>query len=242
MYTFIQPAARCPLSQCEIHGVLSNARRRAVLEYLGTTPRRVGVRELSEAIAAEESGQSPPPRRVRESVYTALHQTHLPKLDDLGIVAYDRDASEIYLLGGARTVDRYRSPVTRLGLTWGEWYRALGVVGLTLVVASLASVPVVSAVEPLVFASGFLALFSVASVYQLWTDRWRLLHALRHRTAPDSDTDSSDADPRDPDSDPAGDATDGSESTPADDTTTAATPADDTATAATNTPEAHRHQ
>lgn len=44
------------------------------------------ARELSERIIAEETGESPPPRNIRQSAYVELHETQLLKLDDLEIV------------------------------------------------------------------------------------------------------------------------------------------------------------
>jgi hypothetical protein len=168
-----------PLTECEIHQILSNDRRRAVLDHLGSTRGPVGVRALSETVAAEETGGGTPPTGVRNSVYTALHQTHLPKLHDLGVVHYDRDRSEVWLLGRSRAVDCYAEAVTRFGVSWAGYYRALGVLGLTLVVAALAEVPLLSLVDPLLWASGVLVIFALSTVSQLWADRWRLVRAVR---------------------------------------------------------------
>lgn len=171
------------LTECQIHQILSNDRRRAVLDHLGSTRGPVGVRALSEAVAAAECPERSVPTKVRSSVYTALHQTHLPTLHDLGVVHYDRDRSEVWLLGRSRTVDCYAAAVTRFGVSWAAYYRALGVFGLTFVVAALADVPLVSLVDPLLWASGVLAVFALSTASQLWADRWRLVRALRPPTA-----------------------------------------------------------
>jgi hypothetical protein len=84
------------LTQSEVHDVLRNERRRHVIERL-VERETDSVRDLAEHIASIESGESPPPRNVRQSVYVSLHQTHLPKLDDLEIVVYDDDAKEVWL-------------------------------------------------------------------------------------------------------------------------------------------------
>jgi hypothetical protein len=167
------------LTECQIHQLLSNDRRRAALDHLAATRGPVGVSALSTAVAEAETGESPPPRAVRESVYTALHQTHLPRLDACGVVHYDRARSEVWLLGGSRSVGRYAGAVTRFGVSWAGLYRSLGVVALTLVVAALAGLPVVSAVDPLLWASGALAVFAVATASQLWADRWRIVRTVR---------------------------------------------------------------
>ncbi|MFB6108861.1 MAG: hypothetical protein ABEJ82_08490 [Haloplanus sp.] len=176
---------RQSMSECQIHQILANPRRRAVIQHLDASPGYVTVRDLSTAIATAETGLSPPPARVRDSVYTSLHQTHLPKLHDLGVVEYDREGSHIRLLDRARDVDRYMDVVNGLGVTWGGYYRSLGVLGLLLVVAALADLPVVGLVDPLLWASGVLATFALSAGYQLWTDRWHLRRlfgvALRRR-------------------------------------------------------------
>lgn len=111
---------------------------------------------------------------MRESVYNSLHQTHLPKLDELGLVNYDRDRKYVEALDASHHVTRYMSVVTRYGITWTEYYRALGIVGLFAVVLAESSLFGLDAIEPLVPATTFLVLFAVSSAYQLWKHRWAL--------------------------------------------------------------------
>ncbi|WP_245957232.1 DUF7344 domain-containing protein [Haloplanus rubicundus] len=169
-----QQVTRRSMTECQIHGLLANERRRAVIERLDASTGTVTVRDLSTAIAETETGQSPPPTRVRESVYTSLHQTHLPKLHAVGVVEYDRERSLVHVRPAVRQVDRHMDVVNGLGITWGEYYRALGVFGLVLVIGSLTGLPVVGAIDPLLPASGTLALFAVSGAVQLWDDRWRV--------------------------------------------------------------------
>ena len=158
---------RAVLSEVEVYHVLSNARRREALAELWSQSEALPLRELSERIAATESGHRPAPRAHRESVYNALHQTHLPKMDDLGLVVYDPDRKVVSARPEAKHLGRYMDVTTRVGVTWGEYYRALGVVGLFATVASLASIPGFAAVDPLVPATGFLVCFAVSTAYQL---------------------------------------------------------------------------
>lgn len=76
------------LESTEIHEILSNERRVTVLELLGEH-QQCEVAALAEAIAVDETGERPPPRNKRQSAYVTLDQTHLPKLDALGVVDYD---------------------------------------------------------------------------------------------------------------------------------------------------------
>ena len=170
---------RSALPEVEVYHVLSNARRREALAELWTQPEALSLRELSERVAATESGQRPAPRALRESVYNALHQTHLPKMDELGLVEYDPDRKLVRVCAQAGHLGRYMDVTTRAGVTWGEYYRALGVVGLFATVASLASVPGFAAVDPLVPATGFLVCFAVSTAYQLMAAQ----HGVRGRLA-----------------------------------------------------------
>jgi len=82
------------LAASEIHDVLRNDRRRLVLERLRAGDGTETVSDLSEHIGAIEADESPPPRNVRQSVYVSLHQTHLPKLDKLGIIEASYESLE----------------------------------------------------------------------------------------------------------------------------------------------------
>jgi predicted transcriptional regulator len=126
--------AEATLSRSEIHDVLRNERRRLVLERLWADGSET-VRELSEQIGAVEAGETPPPRNVRQSVYVSLHQTHLPKLDDLGIVVYDDDAKEVSLAARAADLERYtpRGADDDAVRPWSELQLAAAGVGLVAV-------------------------------------------------------------------------------------------------------------
>lgn len=169
------------LPESVVYEILANPRRRETIQHLTDTAagKAVSLRDLATAIAAEETGQSPPPRACRESVYNSLHQTHLPKLDELGIVEYDRTARAIRVRDSAREIDRYMELMTPYGHTWGEYYRTLGIVSLLAVVASLAGVPLLDAVDPLLWASSFLVAFALSAAYQLWSLRWYLRQLFR---------------------------------------------------------------
>lgn len=162
------------MTECQIHGLLANERRRGVIERLDASTGTVTVRDLSIAIAETETGQSPPPARVRESVYTSLHQTHLPKLQEWGVVEYDREQNLVHVRPAVRVVGRHMDVLNGFGITWGEYYRGLGVFGLVLVVGSLTGLPAVGTLDPLLWASGALAMFAVSGAIQLWNGRWRV--------------------------------------------------------------------
>ena len=162
----------------EIHDILRNDRRRLALQYLKQRLRPVEVRELSDHIAEREVGESPPPRDCRQSVYNALSQTHLPKLEELGFVDFDRDEKLVSLRETAREIDVYMNVITPLGITWETYYRSLGVFGLISVVAADTNVAFFAGIESLLFATVFLFAFVISISYQLWTLRWFYLQRL----------------------------------------------------------------
>ncbi len=162
----------------EIHGVLRNDRRRLTLKYLKQRLEPVSLRDLSERVAELESNTTPAPRDLRQSVYNSLHQTHLPKLDDYGIVDYERDQKVVSLEARAKDIDVYMGISTPVGVTWSTYYRSLGVLGMFAVVLCGVDAPLLASVEPLVFATVFLALFTASTVYQLWARRWFYASAL----------------------------------------------------------------
>jgi hypothetical protein len=162
----------------DIHHVLSNERRCEALTYITESSGRITVRDLSERIAASEAGQYPAPRNVRQAVYVSLHQHHLPAMHRRGIIDYDTDRKLVQPLAAARDVELYMEITTKHGITWAEYYRLLGVVGLLLVVAASLGVPLVSAVPSLLWASVFLAAFSVSTAYQYWKHRHAIVRSL----------------------------------------------------------------
>jgi hypothetical protein len=166
------------IDESEIYDLLRNDRRRQVLQHLRRSLGSMSLRNLARRIASEETGESPPPKNIKRSVYNSLHQTHLPKLDREGVVEYDRNRKVVSLGDGARNINRYLDMTAPFGLTWGEFYRTLGTVGLLAVILSLVDVPVVSAAPPLLLASVFLAVIAVSTVLQLWRNRWFYLQFL----------------------------------------------------------------
>jgi hypothetical protein len=166
------------LTETEVHDLLRNERRRQVIKHLQSTVGATTLNDLAETIAERETGESPAPKNIRNSVYNSLHQTHLPKLDRRGIVEYDSDRKTIRITEDARSVDVYMEVVTPYGITWSEYYSMLGILSLLVVLASLIGVPGISRVDPVVWVSVYLVAFAASWGYQLWTERWLFLHAL----------------------------------------------------------------
>lgn len=167
------------IGETDIHDVLRNDRRRMVLEALGDADAPVSARELSEAIAARESGCDPAPRDVRRSVYISLQQTHLPKLDDLNVVDYDDATREVRPGDNAADVGVYMEVVPRYGLSFAEFHAGLAVLGVLLVVATTVSVPGLAAVSPAAWAVTAFAAIAGSGLYRACSQRSSPVHRLR---------------------------------------------------------------
>ncbi|ELZ72867.1 hypothetical protein C5B91_01175 [Haloferax sp. Atlit-10N] len=154
------------LSETRIHEVLSNDRRRMAIEFLQDGD--LTLRELSERIAEAETGESPPPRNIRQSAYVSLQQTHIPKLAELDIVNYD-DESKVVSLAEAGDVTVYMEVVPEGELSWSEYYAALAALGIVLMIAVAVGVPVISGVGAPGLGSLVFAVLGGSAVYQRWT-------------------------------------------------------------------------
>jgi len=167
------------LDEREVHEVLSNERRAQTLEALKEEPEEVDLRTLAQWVAEAETGESPPPKNIRNSVYNSLHQTHLPKLDELDVVDYDEDRKTVSLRPEARTVDLYMEVLTPYGITWSTYYRTMGVLALLTVIGSYAGLPpMVGDGVTVLIASVFLVIIALSTAYQLWSNQWIQLRGL----------------------------------------------------------------
>ncbi|QAU14043.1 hypothetical protein EKH57_15770 [Halorubrum sp. BOL3-1] len=149
------------LSREAVFEMLSSRRRRYTLHYLFQRGELVTIRELSEQLAAWENHidrQAVTPKQ-RKRVYTALHQTHLPRMDRFGVVEFDRDRGTIAMTDHVAEFDIYLDVVPQDDIPWSQFYLALGAVLLALVVAAMVEVP------PFSYVGGFgYALFVAATL------------------------------------------------------------------------------
>jgi DNA-binding transcriptional ArsR family regulator len=156
---------RGPLSKDAIFSILSNQRRRYVIYHLAQSPDPVSLRDLAERVAAWENDVDVEDLtyKQRKRVYTSLHQTHLPKLDDSGVVDYDRDRGTVSLDERAADLDVYLEVVGDDDLPWCDFYLGLSGVVLLVVVAAWLDVFPFSVVPDLAVAGGIVALFAVSA-------------------------------------------------------------------------------
>ena len=163
------------LEESQIHNVLRNDRRRRTIKHLRETDGTMTVDELAEHIATLETGESPAPRKVRKSVYVSLHQTHLPKLDDLGIVEYDQRSKELTLQERAKEVEVYMEVVAPSDVSWATYYLGLGLLELVALLATSLDLFTIELLNFSFWTWTFLVFFLASAGYHIYSHREKTL-------------------------------------------------------------------
>lgn len=120
------------ISEDVLFSVLANQRRRFAVHILKRRDDPVELGTLATQIAAWE--QDTDPVQVtgteRKRVYTALQQSHLPTMDDAGIVSFDKDRGLIEPTPALQDIEMYLDVVKGREIPWSQYYILLGVLGL----------------------------------------------------------------------------------------------------------------
>lgn len=92
-----------------VFDALTNARRRLVLRYLNEQNGQVTLSDLAEHVAAIENDTTPEAldSQQRKRVYVGLYQSHLPKLDSMGVLTFDQQRGRIERTPAASQLDQY---------------------------------------------------------------------------------------------------------------------------------------
>ncbi|QLG48553.1 DUF7344 domain-containing protein [Natrinema halophilum] len=141
------------LTQAELFDVFSNARRRRAVQYLKRQGCTCDLAPLVEQVAAWENDTDTDnvTRTQRRRVYISLYQTHLPMLEDHGIVDWDPDGHKIELLPNEDRFEPYLDRRLEDQQPWHQLYASvtgLGIVAFGL--SSLAVGPLTTALAPAV--------------------------------------------------------------------------------------------
>ena len=162
--TAVERSTETNISTDIAFGVLRNARRRYVLHFLSEeSPRELG--DLAEQIAARENDTTVEAlsSKQRKSVYTALYQTHLPKLADVGVVEYDRDRGVVWLADAAEQLDPYLDAGASDG-RWSRYFLGLSIIGGVLVLAHTMGMTALTAVPPIALVVALISAFIALSI------------------------------------------------------------------------------
>ena len=105
--------------------ILGNKRRMLMIEFLQMRNGRAELRDIVGYIAEKEGNTD---RKHRKSVYVSLMQTHIPKLEREGVIAFERGI--ITLLQVPDNVTLYMEVVQRNDISWSTFYAGLSVIFL----------------------------------------------------------------------------------------------------------------
>lgn len=160
----------------EIFHVLQNERRRNALRYLQGKDEPVRMRDLAEQVAAWEHDTTVVQlsSTQRQRVYIPLYQSHLPKLDEMGVITYQQNRGIVQREPRADLFDPYLDPTTdqppetKGGETIEEeYYIAVTAFGAILLLGSVLELPVLSTITGIVLASVLISLLAVPSAVRV---------------------------------------------------------------------------
>lgn len=124
----------------ELFGILRSQRRRRVLRRLREAGGDATLSGLAREVAAAENDKPVDALRSQEykRVYISLYQTHLPKMDDAGVVEFDRDRGEVRRGPNADAVYARLDSDPGARRPWHRYYLALAGASLLALAASTA--------------------------------------------------------------------------------------------------------
>ncbi len=162
-----------PLERAEIFEVLRNQRRRYALHVLKRDGREVELGTLAQQVAAweyETSLEDVTPAQ-RKRVYTTLQQTHLPKMDEAGILSFDSDAGVVAPTERTADISVYLEIVPGREFAWRELYLSLGATSTALVAALWGEIYPLTLLSDLVWATIISVLFTATAAIHIYHER-----------------------------------------------------------------------
>jgi len=152
--------------------------------------REVSLRELSMQLAAWENDvhRDAVTHKQRMRVYTALRQSHLPKLDENDVVEFDSSAGVIELTDDASELEVYLDVVPHDEIPWSTYYLGLGNICAGAVVLSWVEIFPLSAFPELGLAALVTALFVGSAIAHRYYERQNRLGSARGAAGPEGGT------------------------------------------------------
>ena len=176
------------LSLDDLFFTLQNERRRLVLKYLSESERVVEMRDVAEQVAAWEHDTTLAALTSdeRQRVYIALYQSHLPKLDKVGLIEYNQSRGIIeqtermeqivpYLEADAEAREDERAEdaaepateeaaATGTPTTWERYFTGVTVFNMVLVGSVWAGVQPVASIGSLGLAALITAIYAALTI------------------------------------------------------------------------------
>lgn len=152
--------------------LLSNRRRRFVLRRLQREPEGIELGDLATELAASENDVPAEELSTqdRKRIYVSLYQTHIPKLEDNGVVTYDAETGMVRPTDRLDDLAAYFEAESET-VDWEPLYLLVGLVGLALYGSAYAfDLPLIEPVPV-----GFAVLIAIVVVnvgHYLYTERF----------------------------------------------------------------------
>lgn len=170
------------LSQDEVFHLLQTPRRRYVLQYLKEHEGPVEMRDVAEQVAAWENNTTVAALSSdeRQRVYIPLYQSHLPKLDEEGVVDYDQDRGTVARTELANQFDQYLNvaegtttniddaPSSDHKHSWALYYLSISLIGTLLLGGVAAGLPIIGSLPPLAIGGLVVTAFLVVTLAQTY--------------------------------------------------------------------------
>lgn len=163
------------LTKDEVFEVLYNRRRREVLAYVRDNDGTATVSDLAEEIAAKENDTTVQQLSSyeRKRVYVGLYQNHLPMMDEVGVVEYDKNRGTVKLRDCITELEPYLDDSPDSNISHVKVVGAVALSGLLLL--GVLDVGLFAAGTDLLWTvlgvTGFFVLTLYDEYDHLWTER-----------------------------------------------------------------------
>lgn len=175
----------------DVYEALSNRRRRYALHHLKQldTDGPVDLADISTQVAAWETGDDPETLGYddRKNVHTSLYQFHAPKMDDLGLVNYDRNRGTVELTEHGEDVDIYLDAVTGRQIPWATYFLLLSGLMTTLALGVWFDVAAVHIIPDAGWTLFVATAFLVSSASYAYTN-WNVMRVGSEGPPPELET------------------------------------------------------
>ncbi len=166
------PDSNAEIDRDAIFEILSNQRRRYILLYLihhieGDT---ADLREIVDQVAAWENDTTIDELQStnRKRVYTAVRQSHLPKIDTVGLIEYDQQRGKVSRTEATAEIKPYLEYIPREQSSWGIYYLGVSIACLVAVGGLYLELPVIGNLSALTLTSMIVIVIGLLSVVHIY--------------------------------------------------------------------------
>lgn len=164
----------------EIFSLLSNHRRRFAIHYTKLHEDPVEISDVAEQVAAWELDKNinELDYAERKRVYTSLQQTHLPTLDDAGMITFEN--GEVEATDQVEQLEVYMDIVPGDSIPWGEYYLGLAMLEVGVIGGVGVGILPTGVIPELGWALLLLAVFLGSAAYHVYQNRQNRLGSIDH--------------------------------------------------------------